>query len=220
MECITTDKGPQWVLYHLKKLGGKGQLIDSIKEAEPPSPWGESITYVMTSKPPALPPWGTLWVCGVETSASDHLLPNYTKEVLRSCLQFLDLDLGRWLAIKYQDYPGALERLALQLQVIAMRKGGVLSMEDVLPLVPTIDSSPFGWSYQATIGKPEGLSLIYGATNADLWKAFMVDMGLMKYLKSNHPQLVYSLSLMRVAVDQGMGILDSAILWHLDTIRG
>lgn len=218
MECITTSKGSQWVLYHLKKLGRRGQLIDSIKRAEPSPPWGERTTYVMTSMPPSLPPWGTLWVCGVETNPLDNSLPDYTKEILRGCLDVLDLDLARWLLIKYQDYPEALGRLVLQVQVLAMGKGGVLYMEDVLPLVLTLDSTPFLWSYQTTIGKPEGLPLIYNATNADLWKAFMLDVGLQKYLKTYHHQLVYSLSLMRENVDRGMGVLDSAILWHLSTL--
>lgn len=216
MECVYINRDPQWALYHIRKEGGKGKFVNSLKDAEPPTPWEEPITYVMASTPTSLPPWGKLWVCGQKDTLSTY--PDYGKEILQGCFGILDRDLCMWLLTKYEQYPGALERLTLKLRVLAMVKGRVLLIEDVHSLIPTVSSTPFLWSYQATIGKPEGLALIYGASNSDLWRTYMADGGLMKYLKASHPQLVHSLSCMRGGVDKGAGLEDGAILWHLSTL--
>lgn len=216
MECVYVNRDPQWALYHIRKQGGKGRFIDSLKEAEPPTPWEEPITYVMASTPSSLPPWGRLWVSGQKDTLGNY--PDYGKEILKECLGILDRELCRWLLSKYEQYPGALERLTLKLKILAMRKRDVLTMGDVLPLIPTVNSTPFLWSYQKAIGKPEGLALIYGASNTDLWKTYMIDVGLMKYLKASYPHLVHSLSTMRANVNRGIPIQDCAILWHLNSM--
>jgi len=219
MHCIYTNRHPEWVLYHLKMAGSKGRVIDSIKEVDPPSPFGEQLVYIMTSEPPSLPPWGELWVCGDKDNDTPDI--DYGRDIISSCLGILDRELCAWLLKKYSDYPGALERLLLKLKVVAVVKGAVITIPDVIDLIPTSDATPFLWEYQKTVGSAQGLKLLHASsiTNSDLWKTYMVDSGLMKYLKVYHPQLVYSLLSMRVEVDRGMRILDSALLWHLSTIN-
>ena len=225
MDCtkkyIYTDKGPHWVLYHIERQGGKGKLISSMDEVEPPTMWGDVITYVIptpgnTQGTP--PPWGTIWVCNSQRVSDNLTLPDYSKDILSSCMGVLEVDACRWLLSKYGEYPSALERLTLKLKVLAVSKGTTLTMEDIYPLVPIGDNTPFLWAYQRALRQPQGLSLIYGSSNADLWKTFMVDSGLMKYLKANMPQYVYSLLNMRGDVSRGVPIEDSAILWHLSTM--
>jgi hypothetical protein len=112
-----------------------------------------------------------------------------------------------------------MERLVLRLRVLAMRLGRVLSLGDVLPLVPSVDTTPFLWKYQKLVGKPQGLALIYGASNSDLWGAFMLDGGLVKYLKAKHPEHVYGLLGVRDEVRGGAALEPAAILWHLSTMK-
>lgn len=217
MEVTNTSKNPQWVLYHLQQVGIRGRVIEAVEDAEPPSPWDEPITYIMAVKPKYLPPWGSLWVCNQEGGTNSY--PTYTKEVLRPLERVMDRELCAWLLTKYQDYPRAAERLVLRMRVLAARLQRVLTLGDVLPLVPTVDTTPFLWKYQKVIGKPQGLALIYSASNSDLWGAFMLDGGLMKYLKAKHPQHVYSLLRVRDEVYGGAALEPSAILWHLDTMK-
>lgn len=220
-QCIYTDKGPHWILYHIGKQGGKGKLINSIDGVEPPTIWEDPITYVMVgSTTTALhaPPWGTVWICNSQKVSHNLTLPDYSKEILSSCMGILERDACKWLLSKYGEYPSALERLSLKLKVLAVSKGTTLRLEDIYPLVPIGDNTPFLWTYQRALCKPQGLSLIYRGSNTDLWKAFMVDGGLMKYLKANMPQYVYNLLTMREDVNRGVPIVDSAILWHLSTM--
>lgn len=228
MEVTNTSKSPQWVLYHLEQLGIRGQVIDTVEDAEPPTPWDIPTTYIMTAKPEYLPPWGSLWVCNQEADTNplsnrgigdNPTYPAYTKEILRPLERVIDRELCAWLLAKYEDYPRAVGRLVLRLRVLAMRLGRVLSLGDVLPLVPSVDTTPFLWKYQKLIGKPQGLALIYKASNGDLWSAFMLDGGLMKYLKAKHPQWVYSLLGVRDEVRGGGALESSAILWHLSTMK-
>lgn len=220
MEVTLTSKNPQWVLYHLQQLGIRGLVIDTVEDVEPPAPWEVPTTYIMASKPKYLPPWGSVWVCNQEgdTNSVNSTYPTYTKEVLRPVVGILNAELCTWLLAKYEDYPRAMERLVLRLRVLAMRVRRPLSIGDVLPLVPLVDTTPFLWKYQKVIAKPEGLALIYGASNSDLWGAFMQDGGLMKYLKAKHPQHVYSLLGVRNEVSGGGALESSAILWHLSTM--
>lgn len=218
MEVTLTSKGPQWVHYHLQQQGIRGRVIEAVEHAEPPAPWDVPITYIMGEKPKYLPPWGSLWVCNQEGD-TNSTYPHYTKEILRPLERVMDRELCTWLLTKYEDYPRAMERLVLRLRVLAVRLGRVLSVEDVLPLVPSVDSTPFLWKYQKLIGKPQGLALIYGATNGDLWGAFMLDGGLMKYLKAKNPESVYSLLRLRDGVSGGNALESSAILWHLGTMN-
>jgi hypothetical protein len=228
MEVTLTSKNSQWVMYHLQHIGIQGRVIDTIEDAEPPAPWAVPTTYIMAGKPKYLPPWGSLWVCNQEGDTLNSYpacgrwlteQPHYTKEVLRPLERVMDRELCAWLLAKYEDYPRAMERLVLRLRVLAMRLGRPLSMGDVLPLVPTIDTTPFLWKYQKVIGKPQGLTHIYGASNSDLWGAFMLDGGLMKYLKVKHPQHVYSLLGVQHEVSGGAALEPNAILWHLETMK-
>src|SRR4028118_64465 len=117
MDCITTTRGPQWVLYHIAKQGGEGKFIESIGEALPTTPWDPPLTYVMTMTPPSLPPWGgVLWVCNQKAAGAPMDAPNYCSDILQPVLGILDTDGCRWLISTYKEYPGALERLALRLQ--------------------------------------------------------------------------------------------------------
>ncbi|WOL31364.1 hypothetical protein [Microcoleus phage My-WqHQDG] len=216
MECVYVNRSPQWVIYHIQKQGGRGKYIESIKEAEPLTPWEDPITYVMTKVPKELPPWGTLWVSGDKDTLGSY--PDYGAEILKKYLHILDKDLCVWLLSKYSEYPQALERLILQLRVLTQVKGRVLLIEDVQSLVITTSTTSFLWRYQKVIGKPVGLKLIYSASNSDLWTAYMVDGGLMKHLKAMHPPLVHSLYQMRGEIDRGASVVDSAILWHLNTM--
>ena len=219
MKCIYTTKDPQWVLYHIHKLGGKGVVISSINDITPPSAWEDEITYILTSPPPKeLPIWkGTLWVCGNKDTDTNY--PNYTKDILQTCLGILDRDLCLWLLSLYEPYPKGMERLVLKLQVMAMVKGQALLIEDIQPLIPTYTSTPFLWAYQKTIGNAEGLKLLLNANNTDLWKTYMIDNGLMKYLISNRPELVYSLLEMREKVNRGNTTINTeALLWHINTL--
>ena len=218
MELTVTSKSPQWVMYHLEQLGIQGRVIEAIEDAEPPAPWDTPTTYIMAAKPEYLPPWGSLWVCNQEADTSPTY-PAYTKEILRPLERVIDRELCAWLLAKYEDYPRAMGRLVLRLRVLAMRLGRVLSLGDVLPLVPSVDTTPFLWKYQKVVGNPEGLALIYGASNSDLWGAFMLDGGLMKCLKAKHPQYVYSLHGVRDRVHGGAALEPAAILWHLETMK-
>lgn len=218
MEVTNTSKNPQWVQYHLEQLGLRGRVIEAIEDAEPPAPWDVLTTYIMEDKPKYLPPWGSLWVCNQE-GHTPNSYPAYTKEVLRPLERVMDRELCAWLLTKYEDYPRAAERLVLRMRVLAARLGRVLSMGDVLPLVPNVDSTPFLWKYQNLIAKPDGLALIYSASNSDLWGAYMLDGGLMKYLKAKYPQYVYSLLELRDKVSGGNALEPSAILWHLETMK-
>jgi len=237
MEVTLTSKNPQWVHYHLQQLGIRGRVIETIENAEPPAPWDTPTIYIMATKPKYLPPWGSVWVCnqGGDTNPlsgtarqsspvdsggiGDNSYPHYTKEILRPLERVIDRELCAWLLAKYEDYPRAMERLVLRLRVLTMRLGRPLSLGDVLPLVPSVDTTPFLWKYQKVIGKPQGLPLIYDASNSDLWGAFMLDGGLMKYLKAKHPEYVYSLLRVRDVVCGGAALGSAAILWHLQTME-
>lgn len=220
MDCTTTARGPQWVLYHIAKQGGRGKVIESITEALPSTPWDPPLTYVMAAPPSTLPPWGgSLWVCNQGGEAADSALPDYCGDILQPVVGVLDNDdTLRWLVSTYKEYPQALERLTLRLMVMARAKGGLLSLSDIATTVPPATATPFLWGYQPLIGRPQGLRLLHNASNSDLWGAFMSDGGLMKHIKAKHPHLVYSLLQLRGEVDGGAPLMDATMRWHLTTL--
>jgi hypothetical protein len=223
--CYFTDKGAPWVIYHLRREGHHTLPINSISAIEPPSIWSVPPTYVIDYKPQELPPWANIWVCNQRSAPKgggvwvpSDIYPNYCMDILRSCAPVLVPELCKWLLCRYRDNPASLERLVLIIKVLAHRKGEPLTVEDVQPYTFSEPSTPFLHSYKALIGAPQGLPLIYGACNTDLWRAFMLEGGLMKYLKVQRPPLVHSLMKAMATVRNGTPLLNAAILWHLSTM--